>query len=83
MTTNPTVRPAATDEGVVETARRRTRMDHEHPHYKWIVLSNTTLGILQLVVSLVTFGAGSVWGLIDGILMLTGDPKDAQGRPLR
>jgi len=21
-------------------------MDHDHPHYKWVVLSNTTLGIL-------------------------------------
>lgn len=29
-----------------ETDRRRRRMDHDHPHYKWVVLSNTTLGIL-------------------------------------
>ena len=28
------------------TAERRSRVDHEHPGYKWIVLSNTTLGIL-------------------------------------
>ena len=21
-------------------------MDHDHPHYKWVVLSNTTLGML-------------------------------------
>ena len=29
------------------TARRRVRMDHDHPHYKWVALSNTTLGILM------------------------------------
>src|SRR6476659_4844281 len=34
------------DEALAETARRRSRIDHEHPGYKWIVLSNTTLGIL-------------------------------------
>jgi MFS family permease len=31
---------------VGETARRRSRMDAEHPHYKWVALSNTTLGAL-------------------------------------
>ena len=37
----------ATDTGSAAgvTAGRR-RIDHEHPGYKWIVLSNTTLGIL-------------------------------------
>ena len=29
-----------------ETARRRSRMDSEHPHYRWVALSNTTLGAL-------------------------------------
>ncbi len=29
------------------TARRRVKMDHDHPRYKWVVLSNTTLGILM------------------------------------
>ncbi len=51
MTTNPTVSSAAVDEGVVETARRRNRMDREHPHYKWIVLSNTTLGTLLATIN--------------------------------
>src|SRR5215212_4870712 len=37
---------ADTDDALVETARRRRRMDHDHPFYKWIVLSNTTLGML-------------------------------------
>ncbi|EHB55845.1 major facilitator superfamily MFS_1 [Mycolicibacterium rhodesiae JS60] len=34
------------DPALAETDRRRRRMDHDHPHYKWVVLSNTTLGIL-------------------------------------
>lgn len=34
------------DTALAETARRRQRMDHDHPFYKWIVLSNTTLGML-------------------------------------
>jgi MFS family permease len=33
------------------TAARRRRMDHEHPFYKWIVLSNTTLGILLAAIN--------------------------------
>jgi MFS family permease len=41
----------AADDVLVETARRRTRMDHDHPHYKWIVLSNTTLGILLAAIN--------------------------------
>jgi MFS family permease len=34
------------DAALEETARRRVRMDHDHPFYKWIALSNTTLGML-------------------------------------
>jgi MFS family permease len=50
MTTNPelAVHP---DEGLSATARRRRRMDHDHPHYKWIVLSNTTLGTLLATIN--------------------------------
>jgi MFS family permease len=33
------------------TAQRRARVDHEHPHYKWVVLSNTTLGTLLATVN--------------------------------
>ncbi len=40
----------ATD-ALAETARRRSRMDREHPHYKWVVLSNTTLGILLAAIN--------------------------------
>jgi len=39
------------DEALAETARRRSRMDHDHPHYKWVVLSNTTLGILLAAIN--------------------------------
>ena len=36
---------------LAETARRRTRMDHDHPFYKWVVLSNTTLGTLLATIN--------------------------------
>src|SRR5262245_60275642 len=39
------------DTGAAETARRRRRIDADHPHYKWIVLSNTTLGTLLATVN--------------------------------
>ena len=43
------------------------------------------IGIVQIVVTIVTFGIGSIWGFIEGILILTGSgiTKDAKGRPLR
>ncbi|WP_246240291.1 MFS transporter [Mycolicibacterium madagascariense] len=34
-----------------DTASRRVRMDHDHPHYKWVVLSNTTLGTLLATIN--------------------------------
>src|ERR1700710_1687518 len=42
---------ADTDTALVETARRRRSMDHDHPFYKWIVLSNTTLGMLLAAIN--------------------------------
>lgn len=39
------------DPALAETDRRRRRMDHDHPHYKWVVLSNTTLGILLAAIN--------------------------------
>src|ERR1700739_1691655 len=44
VVTNPTLAAA-------ETARRRIRMDHDHPFYKWIALSNTTLGTLMATIN--------------------------------
>src|SRR5260370_5055978 len=48
--TNPPV-VADPDVALVETARRCRSMDHDHPHYKWIVLSNTTLGTLLATIN--------------------------------
>lgn len=40
-------------------------------------------GVAQIIVSLVTCGAGSLWGFIEGILILTGSiSQDANGNPL-
>ena len=43
------------------------------------------IGIAQIVVTLVTCGVGHFWGLIEGILILTGSTitTDAEGRPLK
>lgn len=49
-----------------------------------IYLGQTGFGVLQLVVGLVTCGAGAIiWGLVDAVLILTGNVRDPQGRPLR
>ncbi|MCW2562353.1 MAG: arabinose efflux permease family protein [Mycobacterium sp.] len=49
MTKPPVVADA--DVAMVETARRRQTMDHDHPRYKWVVLSNTTLGTLLATIN--------------------------------
>jgi hypothetical protein len=41
------------------------------------------VGVAQLIVTLVTCGIGALWPFIDGIIILVGDPKDTDGRPLR
>ncbi len=41
------VNAEAAEDAEAATARRRVRMDHDHPRYKWVALSNTTLGILM------------------------------------
>ncbi len=33
------------------TTRRKLTVDREHPHYKWVALSNTTLGVLMATVN--------------------------------
>lgn len=47
-------------------------------------LGYTTIGILQILASLISWGvAGFLWGLIDGILILSGKlAKDADGNRL-
>jgi hypothetical protein len=42
---------------------------------------HTGVGVMQLL--LAPFGVGMVWAFIDGIVMLTGEPIDPRGRPLR
>lgn len=48
-------------------------------------LGNTKMGVIRIVVSLVTCGvAGSIWGIVTGIMILTGSINtDAQGNPLK
>jgi len=47
-------------------------------------LGYTTIGIIQIVVTVLTFGIGGLWGFIEGILIFAGTiNKDAQGRPLK
>jgi MFS family permease len=43
--------PVPADVAREETARRRASMDHDHPFYKWIALSNTTLGMLLAAIN--------------------------------
>jgi len=47
-------------------------------------LGYTGIGVAQIVVTLITCGAGALWGFIEGILILTGSgiTTDAEGRPL-
>lgn len=46
-------------------------------------LGYTGKGIAQILLSL-CFGAGAIWGLIEGIMILTGSiNKDAKGVPLK
>ncbi|MCT1384909.1 NINE protein [Brachybacterium sp. p3-SID1565] len=49
------------------------------------MMGYTTIGIIQIVVTLFTCGIGAIWGLIEGIMILAKvDPfnRDAHGRPL-
>ena len=47
-------------------------------------LGNTSRGVIQIVVTLVTCGIGSIWGLIEGIMILAGSINtDANGVPLK
>ena len=49
-------------------------------------LGHIGLGVVQLVLSLVTFGVASLWGFIEGIMILCGAQvfrADARGVPLK
>ena len=52
--------------------------------YTGIAVAQLVLGLLGVVTCGITTGAASIWGLIEGILILTGSiNRDASGRPLR
>ncbi|MFI3326278.1 MAG: NINE protein [Clostridia bacterium] len=47
-------------------------------------LGFTTKGVIQIILTLLTLGLGSVWGFIEGILYLSGAmDKDVNGIPLK
>lgn len=47
-------------------------------------LGNTSRAVVQIIVTLITCGAGSIWGLIEGIMILCGSINtDANGNPLK
>jgi TM2 domain-containing membrane protein YozV len=46
-------------------------------------LGYSTIGVLQIVATVLTCGVGALWGLIDGIMIITGKVPDAEGRTLR
>ena len=47
-------------------------------------MGDTSIGIAQLLVTLLTCGIGAIWPFIDGILILVNDTAtDEHGRPLR
>ena len=50
MSTDAPVAPAQ-DSDTPTTGRRRLRVDRDHPHYKWVVLTNTTLGVLMSTIN--------------------------------
>lgn len=49
-------------------------------------LGYTTIGVVQIVVTVLTCGIGAIWGFVEGIRYLVGSggyTTDAAGRPLR
>lgn len=50
-----------------------------------IYIGQTAFGIVQLLLGLLFYciGVGIVWGIIDCIILMTGNHRDTYGRPLR
>lgn len=46
-------------------------------------VGDTNIGIAQLLVTIFTCGIGALWPMVDGIIMLASDSKDANGLMLR
>ena len=45
-------------------------------------LGHVGIGIAQIVVTVITFGVGSIWGFIEGILCFCGAIRDVDGLEL-
>lgn len=46
-------------------------------------IGDSGIGVAQLLVTIFTCGVGALWPIIDGIIMLASDSKDANGLMLR
>jgi TM2 domain-containing membrane protein YozV len=46
-------------------------------------IGDTSTGVWQLIVTVLTCGIGALWPFIDGIVILVSDVRDPQGRILR
>lgn len=46
-------------------------------------IGDTGMGVAQLLVTIFTCGIGSLWPIIDGIIILASDSKDSDGLMLR
>ncbi len=46
-------------------------------------MGHTGIGVAQLLVAIFTCGLGSLWAFIDGIMILVGNPRDGNGRPMK
>jgi TM2 domain-containing membrane protein YozV len=48
-------------------------------------LGYTSMGVLQILVTIATCGIGGIWGTVEGILILNGKgiTTDADGEPLQ
>jgi TM2 domain-containing membrane protein YozV len=46
-------------------------------------MGNVGIGVAQLLVTIFTLGIGAIWSVIDGVVILAGNPRDVYGRPLR
>lgn len=48
-----------------------------------IYLGHTGVGVAQILVTIFTCGIGVVWPIIDTVMIMQGQVRDAMGRPLR
>lgn len=47
-------------------------------------LGSVGIGIVQIIVSIITLGFGSIWGFIEGVIIIAGGNwRDSKGKPLK